>query len=416
MKKPLLVLFLVSLLSACQVGSETALRQDLEQKFPTDNSTLEMAPRGWYQGKFDDPLMTWDEANRVLKDLKIDGKKGWRLPTGLELLSLCDAEDAMNCTSSDYSPPDTNLMMRDPALPRAMKEAGVEAGKKKHWWWLNSSIPDSKYAVVMAPSFQRTFAVVNAKFRVRPVRGELSKEEIDSSMFGDDVEEIGYRSCYSSSSEKKIVALMNLCSSWLFCQDWHVRSCVLDISNVMNHDNRSLVVIANDESIDTYEYLPNGKWIRIARQIFDWLIDPERTDAWLAEIGLTDFTGDGDADLAIRVGPPVISGDSMDLAVFQWNSDKGGWAQEKFPDANVGDRSGSLVPNPKMLRWGHVYGPDVYENYGYFDTGNFSDEVSLHYRWVNGKFRYMGLVEDVASQQCLLCPPVASAFVYTTVE
>ena len=417
MNKLFVAAITLCLLTGCQQGSETELRFRSDPYFGhISTSTLEMAPRGWYEGETDDPLMTWDEANRVLKDIKIGGVKDWRLPTGFELLSLCSADEALSCTSTDYSPPDTYLMMGDPSLPRVMKEAGVEAGKKKHWWWLNSSIPDSNYAVVMAPSFQRTFAEKNAKFRVRPVRGELSKEEIDSSMFGEDVEEIGYQSCYSSSNEEKIVALMNLCSSWLFCQDWDVRSCVLDISNVMNHEDRSLVVIANDESIDTYEYLPNGKWIRIARQSLDWLIDPERTDAWLAEIGLTDFTGDGDADLAIRVGPPGISGDSMDLAVFQWNSDKGGWVSEKFPDGNYENRSGSLVPNPMLLRWGHVDGPDVYENFGYFETGNFLDDVSLHYRWVNGRFRYMGEVEDVASQQCLLCPAKASTFVYAPEE
>jgi hypothetical protein len=94
----------------------------------------------------------------------------------------------------------------------------------------------------------------------------------------------------------------------------------------------------------------------------------------------------------------------MDLAVFQWKSNKGGWVSEKFPDASDENRVGSLVPNPKMLRWGHVHGPDVFENYGYFETGNFSDEVSLHYRWVNGKFKYMGEVPDIASERCLLCP------------
>jgi hypothetical protein len=41
-----------------------------------------MAPRGWYKGFLDDPLMTWDEANHLLKDIKIGGEKGWRLPTG----------------------------------------------------------------------------------------------------------------------------------------------------------------------------------------------------------------------------------------------------------------------------------------------------------------------------------------------
>ena len=181
------------------------------------------------------------------------------------------------------------------------------------------------------------------------------------------------------------------------------------------------MAVATPKSIDTYEFLSTGEWVRIASQVFDWIIDP-KNDMQLeyerveAEIGLTDFSRDGLSDLAIRVGPPGISGQSMDLAVFQWNPDKGGWVPENFPAANDENRLGSLVPEPKMLRWGHVYGPDVYENYGYFEAGNFSDEVSLHYRWVNGKFKYMGLVEDVASQQCLLCPPVASTFVYTPEE
>jgi hypothetical protein len=382
MKKPLLVLFLVSLLSACQVGSETALRQDFEQKFPTDNSTLELAPIGWYKGAVDDPLMTWDEANSLLKNLKIDGKKGWRLPTGNELSSLCDHPGSDCSLGGEF---DGN-----------------------GFWWLATTIPNSKFAAVIAPSHERSFALRGEKLRFRPVNGKLDPDYDGTLLLGTDLDVITRGGCFSKSKSTASLAWMKTCSDWDFC-DWILGPCVLDISKIANDGKRTLVVVAAPKSIDTYEFFSTGEWRLVARQVFDWLID-SRSDMQLeyerveAEIGLTDFSSDGLTDLAIRVGPHGISGDSMDLAVFRWNSDEVGWAPENFPDANVEDRSGSLVPNPKMLRWGHVYGSDVYENYGYFETGNFSDEVSLHYRWVNGKFKYMGLVEDVASEQCLLCP------------
>ncbi|CAB4617643.1 unannotated protein [freshwater metagenome] len=382
MKKPLLVLVLVTVLSACQVGSETALRQDLEQKFPTDNSTLEIAPIGWYKGAVDDPLMTWDEANSFLKDLKIDGKKGWRLPTGYEMSSLCDSVDTECSLGGEFD----------------------ETG----FWWLATTIPNSEFAAVISPSHERSFVLRAEKLRFRPVNGQLDPDYDRTSILGTDLEDIVRGGCFNQTKDTASVAWMKTCSDWGFC-DRIVGPCVLDISKVVKDRERTLVAVATPKSIDTYEFLSTGEWVRIASQVFDWIIDP-KSDMQLeyerveAEIGLTDFSRDGLSDLAIRVGPPGISGQSMDLAVFRWNPDKGGWVPEKFPDPNVENRLGSLVPNPKMLRWGHVDGPDVYENFGYFETGNFLDDVSLHYRWVNGRFRYMGEVGDVASQQCLLCP------------
>jgi hypothetical protein len=374
----------VCLLAGCQQGSETQLRFRADPYFGyISTSTLEMAPRGWYKGFLDDPLMTWDEANHLLKDIKIGGEKGWRLPTGFEIRWLCEKSEN-HCDVSE----------------------NTEINRS---WWLNSPIPNTSFVVAATPTFYRIFARRNEKLRVSPVKGKLDPDEDDSGLYGQDVEVVESERCLNNSKEATAIAWMNTCSKWTFC-DWLDSSCVLDMSEIVRDKERLLVVVATGIAIDTYEYLPAGQWTRIAHQKFDWIIPPvtddasQGNDAWRAEIGLTDFTGDGRSDLAIRVGPPVLSGESMDLAVFQWKSNKGGWVSENFPDASDENRMGSLVPNSKMLRWGHVYGSDVYENYGYFETGNFSDEVSLHYRWVNGKFKYMGEVPDLASEQCLLCP------------
>ena len=406
MKKALLVAVFASLLSACQVGSETALRQDLVKKeVNTGESTLEMAPRGWYNGAEDDPLMTWDEANRVLKDLKIDGKKGWRLPTGEELLVLCSRSEQPLCFPSDFEIPETNYAMNDPDLPLEMIRYGRNAEQKKHWWWLSTAMGDEVNAVVMAPNYVRTFARKTERFVVRPVRGVAGKDDHPPIEWSSDLDEVNSGGCYTESREPANIAWMKSCSQRLLCGEMQVRGCVLGMTSVAKDNDRTVVVVIADTTLDTYEYVSPGSWELVKRQPLPGLLEPDRIDAMVVDISFVDFTSDGLSDLAIRIGNSDFgtAASSLGLGLFTWDSVTQLWERVEVPFAD-----GQNYRENGLLRWGHLDGMRLYEEVGYLPEGGHVEDQSYEFIWENGKFRYLGVVDDVAAFACMTCPAEAA--------
>lgn len=396
MKKPLLVLVFSSLLSACQVGSETALRQDLDQKeINAGKSTLEMAPRGWYKGAVDDPLMTWDEANRVLKDLKIDGKKGWRLPTGEELLVLCSRSEQPLCFSSDFEIPETNYAMNDPDLPLEMTRYGRNAEQKKHWWWLTTAMGDEVNAVVMAPNYVRTFARKTERFVVRPVRGVAGKDDHPSIEWSSDLDEVNSGGCYTESRGPANIAWMKTCSQRLLCGEMQIRGCALGMTSVNKDKDRTMAVVVDDSTLDTYEYGSSGRWTLSKQQPLLGLLDPDRIDALVVSASFADFTGDGLLDLAIRIGPPDFGTASwnLGLALFAWDSDSREWKRVEVPFAD-----GQDYRENGLLRWGYLDGQHLYEDVSYSGDFVYVDDVFFHFIWEDGGFKYLGVIEKPSTR------------------
>ena len=406
MKRIFIAAIAVLLTSSCQVGSETALRQDSAQKeINAGKSTLEMAPRGWYNGAEDDPLMTWDEANRVLKDLKIDGKKGWRLPTGEELFVLCSRSEQPVCFASDFEIPETNYAMNDPDLPLEMIRYGRNAGQKKHWWWLGAAMGDDLNAVAMAPNYVRTFASKTERFAIRPVRGVAGKDDHPNIEWSSDLDEITSGGCYTESREPANVAWMKLCSQKLLCGEMQVRGCALGMSSVAKDKSRTVVVVIDDTTLDTYEYVSAGSWELVKRQPIPDLLEPDRIDAVVVDISFVDFTSDGQSDLAIRIGNSDFgtAASSLGLGLLTWDSNTQLWERVVVPFADV-----QTYRENGLLRWGHLDGMRLYEEVGYLAEGGHVEDQSYEFIWDNGKFKFLSVVEDVAAFSCMTCPAEAA--------
>ena len=382
---------MIFLVSGCQFGSETILRSKNEAK----SVSLEMAPRGWYQGKFDDPLMTWDEAHRVLDDINIGGRSGWRLPTGEEMLVLCGGFENPVCFSSDYEVPELNYAMNDPDLPREMIRYGKNAEKKKHWWWLGTSMEDDSIAVAMAPNYVRTFANKAEKFAIRPVRGVLGKNDHPSMPWEDDRQNVNSGGCYTESRDSANVAWMKSCSSKLLCGEMQVRGCALGMTSVDTDKDRTMAVVVDDSTLDTYEYASSGRWTLAKQQSLLGLLDPDRIDALVASVSFVDFTGDGLLDLAIRIGPPDFGTASWNrgLALFTWVSDSQGWKRVEVPFAD-----GQDYRENGLLRWGYLDGQHLFEDVSYSGDFAYVDDVFFHFIWENGGFKYLGVIEKPSSR------------------
>ena len=400
MKKVVLILVSVAVLVGCQKGSETVLRERSLRKQVDSHldrastSSLEMAPRGWYNGAFDDPLMTWDEANRLLLDIEIRGEKGWRLPTGEELLVLCGNFEEPLCFAFDFELPVLNYAMNDSELPLEMFRYGRNAEQKKHWWWLSASMENASKAVVMAPNFVRSFASKNERFSIRPVRGSLSKDERPNIMWTSDRENVASGGCYSESREQVNVAWMKSCSSMLLCEELQVRGCVLGISSIETDTERTVVAVLNDSTLDTYEYGRTGRWGLLKQQPLPDLLRMNRTEPLLASVTLTDFTGDGLHDLEIRIGPPDFGTASwnLGLALFTWDSATQLWERVVVPFAD-----GQDYREDGLLRSGYVDGSNLYEDVSYSGDYVYVDDVFFHFIWDNGRFKYLGVVEKPES-------------------
>ena len=389
MRRLVFAVVAVLLFSGCQNGSETRFRSAVEAM----NEPLEMAPRGWYNGVIDDPLMTWDEANQLLKDIEIDGEKGWRLPTGEELLVLCGEFQVPVCSGSDFEVPELNYAMNDPDLPLEMIRYGRNAGQKRHWWWLRASMEDDSNAVAMAPNFVRSFAMKTEEFSVRPVRGSLDKENRPNIVWADDRESVIAGGCYTSSREQTNIAWMKTCSPKLLCGEMQIRGCVLGMTPVTKDKDRIIAVVVDDSTLDTYEYGRSGRWSLVKRQALPGLLEPDRIDALVVSASLEDFSGDGLLDLAIRIGPPDFgtASWSLGLALFTWDSDSQGWQRVEVPFAD-----GQDYRENGLLRWGHLDGQHLYEDVSYSGDYVYVDDVFFHYVWDKGRFKYLGVVEGSA--------------------
>jgi hypothetical protein len=426
MKKPLLLLVLVSLLASCQVGSETALRKsaqvaeakstagartcdlpkrnsqtggyfiyessDVEGCVDDDTRILEMAPIGWHGNSKSDPLMTWKQAQKKLSNLEINGVRGWRLPSGWEVLSSC--EYRVRCVGPDY--PTTiaeDMASGDSDLPLQLKMEGEVAARSSSWWWTRNSMPDGTTAVVISPNFRRSFASQSETFRVRPIRTVREGKHWINPDWRPDVREIANMTCYQSVGDEAKTVWREACSKFLLCGNWAIRSCIAAVSTVKNSSLGDISVVLNDETIDTYLFDQDSAWNKIQTQSVPWLLDPERIEGATTEIALVDITSDNEPELVIRRGSAnfYTAADSMDLVAFRWDSSEGRWIRILFPAPSDPDWV-SYTSNGKdrLLRWGAVVDGEVLEEVGYRRFGGHVDDMAYRYRWVDGSFKWIG--------------------------
>ena len=445
MKRLFIAAIAVLLTSSCQVGSETTLRVDQsngssqkQSKIVCDlpvvnhrtkgtfvyetadvngcveSSTkiLEMAPLGWHGVEGEDPLMTWEEANRALKDLKINGVGGWRLPTGWELISSCEYKT--NCTAQNYPLQFAGEMPAgDSELGLQMKMEGEIAANPRNWWWTRTSLSDDSFAAVMTPLFRRTFADKSEKFRVRPIRVERQGKSWSNPEWKSDNEEISNLTCFQSSRNEVEMAWRDICSKFQMCGNWNIRGCVSAVSDVTSTALGFTTVVVNDESIDTYTYSNILGWKISIVQKVPSLLDPSRSDGSTSEVALVDITKDGNPELLVRRGPAnfYMAADSANMAAFKWSSSSGGWIRIFFPtpsdpDWIAYDSEGKY----RTLRWGFVRDGEVFEEFGYLRSGGHVDDVAIRYQWNGTKFTIVG--NEKISPACYAINGVTSGFCY----
>lgn len=423
MKKFFLILIGVWLLPACQQGSETFIRSEKMSPFssekklcelPTinpqtggsfifemtdadgciepDSRIIELAPLGWHGEKGEDPLMTWDEANQTLKSLKINGVGGWRLPSGWELVSSCEYQ--LVCTGESYPRLNADEWASDNSENgRQMKREGEIAAESEFWWWTQTAISGESLAVVMTPRFRRTFAHTTEKFRVRPIRVERDGSFWSSPEWSSDLDEVSGLTCYQSSLNQVQLAWRDICSKFQMCGNWDIRGCVSEVSEVTKTRRGLIVVVLNDESIDTYSYLGRNGWSRTSSQKVPWLLDPDRTDGSTFEIAFADVTKDGEPELAIRKGPAdfYMAADSADLAVLRWSVKEDGWVRLMFPSPTDAEWINYVAEGEyRWLRWGLIRDGDIFEEFGYLQQGGHREDVAFRYQWVTNRFEIKG--------------------------
>jgi len=446
MKKPILLLVLVSLLASCQVGSETTLRKsaqvaeakstadthtcdlpernsktggyfiyessDVEGCVDDDTRILEMAPIGWQGSPSTDPLMTWNQAQKAVSILEINGVRGWRLPSGWEFLRSCESQ--VRCRGSDY--PTTiaeEMASGDSDLPLQLKMEGEVAARSSFWWWTRNSMPDGTTAAVISPNFRRSFASHGEKFRVRPIRTVREGKHWINPDWRTDVREITNMTCYQSVGDDAKSSWRETCSKFLPCGNWAIRSCIAAVSSVKKSSLGDISVVLNDETIDTYLFDQDSVWNKIQTQSVPWLLDPERVEGATTEIALVDITFDNEPELVIRRGAAnfYTAADSIDLVAFRWDSSEGRWTRLFFPTPSDPEWV-SYTSNGKNrhLRWGAVVNGEVLEEVGYRRFGGHVDDRAYRYRWVDGSFKLVD--ERIFAPACYTIVGTVSGFCY----